>query len=116
MGQEVLERRHLFSDLLAVSRFDHAWFDHGQSKAISCVTSQVLYYTPTLDCKLGIGEISAKQKILFIYEMKWNEILIKTLKIFPKIPLNFIKLLDTISPIFVHFSWHEWKLTKFSKY
>jgi hypothetical protein len=25
MGQAVLEQRHLVSDLLAVSRFDHAW-------------------------------------------------------------------------------------------
>ncbi len=93
MGQEVLEQRHLFSDLLAVSRFDHAWFDHGQSKAISHIANQVLYYTPTVDCKLGICEISAKKNILFIYEMKWNDILLKLKdvhrKIFPKISLNY---------------------------
>ncbi len=105
MGQEVLERRHLFSDLLAVSRFDHAWFDHGQSKAISHIANQVLYYKPTLDCKLGIGEISVKHKILFIYKMKWNEILLKLKdvhrKIFHKIPLNFNKLLWTQFALFL---------------
>ncbi len=29
---------------------------------------------------------------------------------------TFIKVLDKVCPTFIHFSWHEWKLTKYSWY
>ncbi len=51
---------------------------------------------------------------------KWDEILLK-LKVWDQEKLHwilwaFVKVLDKVFPTFIHFSWHEQKLMKFSQY
>ncbi len=74
----------------------------------------------SLPMLVGNCDNCVKQKIFVIGTTKWDKILLKP-KVYDReklrwIPWTFIKVLDKVCATFVHFSWHYWKLTKFSWY
>jgi hypothetical protein len=70
--------------------------------------------------ELSICNICVKQKISVINETKQDEILLKP-KVLDRAKLRSIlwtsvKFCGKVCPTFVHFHWHEQKLSKFSQY
>ncbi len=68
---------------------------------------------------VGNCDIHEKRKILVINGTKWDEISLKS-KVRDQeklwwISWTFVKVLDEVCPIFIHFLWHEQKLMKFSQ-
>ncbi len=64
MGQAVLEQRHLISDLLAVSMFDHAW--HQQSSKPGLSTGQFSLVLIGWLTKWQVVKMALRQQLLAV--------------------------------------------------